>query len=235
MGDSREYRHRTTETSVSNDWIFEAYDPDGESNVPKQVPYSVLSSGVSINIVNDTTPQLGGPLDGQGEDVTDIGVLTMAEQAAAEGDVAGQGQWWVKTATPNLPYFTDDAGTDRRLDLTSFVVAASDETTDLATGANPVMTFRMPYAFYVLEVRASVTTAPVGSAIQVDINEGGVSILSTEITIDATEKTSTTAATPAVVSDPDLADDAEITIDIDAVGSGTAGAGLKVALIGYVK
>ena len=50
-------------------------------------------------------------------------------------------------------------------------------------------------------------------------------------TIDNTEKTSTTASTPAVISDSSLADDAEITIDIDQVGDGTA-KGLKVTLIG---
>lgn len=113
----------------------------------------------------------------------------------------------------------------------SFVVAVSDETTALTTGTEAV-TFRMPYAFTLSDVRASVATAPTGSTITVDINEGGTTILSTKLTIDATEKTSTTAATAAVISDTALADDAEITIDVDAVGSSTAGAGLKVTLIG---
>ena len=90
----------------------------------------------------------------------------------------------------------------------------------------------VPYAMTVTDVRASVATAPVGSTIEVDINEGGVSILSTVLSIDASEKTSETAATPAVISDSALADDAEITIDIDQVGSSTAGAGLKIWLIG---
>jgi len=53
-----------------------------------------------------------------------------------------------------------------------------------------------------------------------------------KVTIDNTEKTSTTAATPAVISDTSIADDAEITIDIDQIGNGTA-KGLKVTLIGY--
>lgn len=110
--------------------------------------------------------------------------------------------------------------------------AASDETTDLTTGAAK-MTYRMPFAFTVTEVRASLTTAPVGSTLVADINETGTSILSTKISIDVTEKTSTTAATPPVISDAALADDAEITIDIDQIGSGTAGAGIKVYLIGY--
>lgn len=115
--------------------------------------------------------------------------------------------------------------------LESFMIAASDETTDLSTGTSKV-TFRMPYAFTVEEVRASVGTAPAGSVVTADINENGTSILSTKLTIDAGEKTSTTAATAAVISDSSIADDAEITIDIDTVGSSTPGAGLKVYLIG---
>ncbi len=112
-----------------------------------------------------------------------------------------------------------------------FIVAVSDESNDLTTGTAKI-TFRMPYAFTVTAVRASVTTAPTGAALQVDINEAGTSILTTEITIDATEKTSTTAEAPAVIDDGALADDAEITIDIDQIGSIAAGAGLKVYLIG---
>jgi len=110
-------------------------------------------------------------------------------------------------------------------------VAASDETTALTTGTAKV-TFRMPYAMTVTAVRASLSTAQAsGSIFTVDINEGGTSILSTKLTIDNTEKTSTTAATPAVISDTALADDAEITIDIDQIGNGTA-KGLKVTIIG---
>lgn len=112
------------------------------------------------------------------------------------------------------------------------IIAASDETTALTTGTAKT-TFRMPYAMTLTAVRASVTTAPTGGTLlTVDINESGTTILSTKLTFDASEKTTTTAATAAVISDSSLADDAEITIDIDAVGSTIAGAGLKVYLIG---
>lgn len=110
-------------------------------------------------------------------------------------------------------------------------LACSDETTALTAGTAKV-TFRAPCAITLTAVRASVTTAPTGSTLVVDINEGGTTILSTKLSIDATEKTSTTAATPPVISDTALADDAEMTIDIDQVGSTIAGAGLKVTLIG---
>lgn len=114
-------------------------------------------------------------------------------------------------------------------------LAASDETTALTTGTAKV-TFRMPWAATLTSVRASVTTAPTGSTLVVDINEntgsGATTILSTKLSIDASEKTSTTAATAAVISDTALADDAEITIDIDQIGSSVAGAGLKITLKG---
>ena len=110
-------------------------------------------------------------------------------------------------------------------------LAASDETTALTTGTAKV-TFRMPFAMTLTGVRASLTTAQTSGAIfTVDINEAGVSVLSTKLTIDNGEKTSVTAATPAVISDSALADDAEITIDIDQIGDGTA-KGLKITLIG---
>lgn len=120
--------------------------------------------------------------------------------------------------------------------LETIIIACSDETTDLTIGLAKV-TFRMPFAMTLFAgkegIRASVNTAPVGSTIEVDINEGGSSILSTILSIDASEKTSYTATNEVVISDTTLADDAEITIDIDQIGSSTAGKGLKVTLIGY--
>ena len=109
--------------------------------------------------------------------------------------------------------------------------ACSDETTVLATGT-ALLTFRLPTAFTLTEVRASLTTAQAsGSIFTVDINQGGSSVLGTKLTIDNTELTSTTAATPATITTSALTDDAEITIDIDQIGDGTA-TGLKITLIG---
>lgn len=112
-------------------------------------------------------------------------------------------------------------------------VAASDETTDLTVGLAKI-TFRMPYAMTLTEVRASVNIAPRDAdKIEVNINQGGTSVLSTLLTIDVNEKTSEAIGTvPAVISTSALTDDAEITIDIDQVGNTVAGTGLKIWLIG---
>lgn len=111
------------------------------------------------------------------------------------------------------------------------VVACSNETSNLTPGSNKV-TFRSPCAFTLTGVRSSVNTAPTGSTLVVDINQNGTSILSTKLSIDVNEKTSLTAATPAVISNSAIADDSELTIDIDQVGSTIAGEGLKIVLIG---
>lgn len=111
-------------------------------------------------------------------------------------------------------------------------IAVTGETEVLAVGTAKI-TFRMPYAMTLNEVRASLKVAGTGAAlVTVDINESGTSVLSTKITIDATEKTSTTAAALPVISDSALADDAEITIDIDLVDTDNVASGLKVYLIG---
>ena len=112
----------------------------------------------------------------------------------------------------------------------AFITACSDETSDLTTGI--LSTWRTPYAFTVTGVRASVGTAPTGANITVDILQNGVSILSTLITIDVTDKTSLDATVQPVLLTTALTNDAEITINLTVIGSTVAGTGLKVSIIG---
>lgn len=112
--------------------------------------------------------------------------------------------------------------------------ACSDESTALTTGTNKIKLIN-PFGsvFNVTGVVASLSTAQTsGSIFTVDINEAGTSILSTKLTIDNTETNSSTAATAAVISDASIAAYAEIEVDIDQVGDGTA-KGLKVYILGY--
>ena len=123
----------------------------------------------------------------------------------------------------------ETAGVKWAPDPVVLAVAVSDETTAITTGTAKV-TFRMPFAMAVTAVRASLATASTSGTPTFDINEGGTSILGTKLSIDANEKTSTTAASAATITDSALADDAEITIDIDTAGTGAKGA--KVYIIG---
>jgi hypothetical protein len=67
---------------------------------------------VMVDLVDDTTPQIYTDLDCQGNNLDEVGVINLIEQAEADANVAGRGQLWVNTATPNELYFTDDADTD---------------------------------------------------------------------------------------------------------------------------
>jgi hypothetical protein len=111
----------------------------------------------------------------------------------------------------------------------SLMFAVGDETTAITTGTGK-LTFRMPYKFQLSEVRANLNTVSSSGLPEFNVKEGGTTIFSTNLTIDASEKTSTTAATPAVLSDYVLADDAEITVDI--VTAGTGAKGPKLTFIG---
>ncbi|MCK5644823.1 MAG: hypothetical protein KAJ19_28750, partial [Gammaproteobacteria bacterium] len=61
--------------------------------------------------------------------------LAMVEKSAAPGDVAGVGQFWVRDDVPNIPMFTDDAGTDKKLGLINDAVQARRTTTLTLTAA----------------------------------------------------------------------------------------------------
>ena len=126
----------------------------------------------------------------------------------------------------------DDAGVvSVAIPVESFVVAASDETTAITATTNKVK-FRMPYAFTLTAVRASLSTAQAsGNTFTVDINKNLATVLSTKLTIDNTATTSVGAGTPPVISVSSFADNDEVEIDVDQIGDGTA-KGLKVTLIG---
>ena len=129
----------------------------------------------------------------------------------------------------------------------NFILACSDETTALTASSDPKVTFRMPYAFRLTSVRASVNTASTGANIAVDITYDDTSVFNGGaadgefLSIDATEKTSTTAGTAFTFASGggdaveyiDIANDNEMVIILKTVGSTVAGAGLKVTLLGY--
>ena len=128
---------------------------------------------------------------------------------------------------------TFDAKQNKATFPVTLVIPISDESTALTASTSVAkLTFRMPWAMTVTAVRASVTVCPTGNNLLFDIHESGTTILSTKLMIDATEYTSTTAGTAYVISDASLADDAEMTLFVDQIGSTIAGAGAKITLIG---
>jgi len=180
---------------------------------------STLKSDAITAVTNDTDITITG---------AGSGVVKLGDGALKFPDSDGSAGQFIKTDGSAQLSFA--AATKQCI-----AIACSDETTDLTTGTAKA-TFHMPYAFTLTGIKAGLTTAPTGSVATFDVNEAGSTILTTKLTIDIGEKTSATAATAAVIggAGPALAADALMTVDVDGIGSSTAGAGLKVYLIGYI-
>ena len=112
----------------------------------------------------------------------------------------------------------------------TFFIRFGNNCTAVATG-NGQYEFQMPYCFTLTDVYATVATASSCGVPSIQIQQNALDILSTAITIDATEKTSRTAAVAAVISDNTLDINGVITFDVDVAGTSTAG--LVIGLIGY--
>ncbi|MCH7959622.1 MAG: hypothetical protein IID08_05805, partial [Candidatus Hydrogenedentes bacterium] len=180
------------------------------SAVSAGINWGASGGGGETHPVDDSTSLVRDPVDNTKLMRVDVGALST-------------GTTRVLTMPDQNVDLTPDTGSFAKARKQHVTLALSDQTSAITTGTAKV-TWRVPYAMTVNEVRAFVNTASSSGLPTFDINEGGVSILSTKLTIDASEKTSTTAATAAVISDSVLADDAEITFDIDVAGTGATGA-----------
>jgi hypothetical protein len=191
-----------------------------------------LDGTTTVGIADDNAPVAGGPcyLDYVSPPV----VYTAAQFLELRAFQNSGGSLNLESANPSQPQFwiirvADTTGFDG---LETLIVAASDETTTITAGTTKVA-FHMPFAMTLTEIFAGLRTVSSSGAVTVDVNEGagvGTTILSTKITIDQSEETSLTAATPPVISDSALAKGSRITVDVD--GAGTGAVGLKVYLTG---
>lgn len=117
----------------------------------------------------------------------------------------------------------------------SVTLPLGDQTTAISTGTNK-RRWRSPFAWTVTAIRGALASAQAsGNIVTLDVNNAGNSLLSTKLTLDNNETTSTTAATACVIDATydDIADDALIAIDIDQCDASTTAAGADVTLIGY--
>lgn len=132
---------------------------------------------------------------------------------------------WVST-DPTAPTPTD---LDDELDLLimpqvdAWIIPISDAGTEIESGTKKIVTFA-PYAMTLVDVPyLDFDVGPTGTAATIDINVDDSTILSTKLTVDAGETSSSSAATAAVYSTTAIAARAKITIDVDSIGTGASG------------
>ena len=103
-----------------------------------------------------------------------------------------------------------------------YQLACSDLTTSLTT-TTLAGSFHVQSDFTATEVSASLDTASTSGVVTLDVKVGGVSRLSTLLTIDANESTSYTAAVPAVISNAEFTKGQLVVVSITTAGTGAKG------------
>jgi len=185
----------------------------------------VISACTSTSMVM-VTPVLGTPTSGNISNCTSTNMVLVTPALGTPSAL-------VLTNATGLPL----AGILAAAKTEFISVAAGDETTVLAAASTsvPLVTFHAPYAMTLTNIKAGLTAAGTGAAlVTVDVHVAGTTVMSTtKVTIDASEKTSGTAATAPVLTTTSVAADAIIEIFVDQRDTNNVAAGLKVYLIGY--
>lgn len=106
--------------------------------------------------------------------------------------------------------------------------AIGDETTVITTGQK--LAFRVPFDFTVTRVYVSFVTAPTTTAVQIDVEDAGVSILNAVLSVSTSSFTAETSTFASAASSYALSKGDLVTVDCDQAD--VAAAGGKIWLIG---
>lgn len=162
-----------------------------------------------------------------------ISAKTNSVAVRVKGQPSQTADVFQQTDISNNPQAWMDASANWRAPNLGHVLALSIGGT-LAAGTGKHRLYNDTGATLIIRsVRASVGTAPTGAAITVDVNKNGTTIFTTQAnrpSIAAAANTSGKVTNMDVVS---LADGDYLTVDVDAIGSGTAGADLVVQVLAY--
>ena len=231
-----------TSADITDDTIVNA---DIKSDAAIVMSKTALVGGTGLTLSTNTLN-----VDAAQTGITSVGTIgtgVWQGTAVAAGYMA-QGTTSAKGALEIATSAEINTSTDADRAITPDLFAASNygiryvqimavaKATDL-TVADGLAYFHVPAGLDgmdLVEVHAEVFTAPVGSTATFEISNNGAAtqMLSTNITIDAGETGSDTAATAAVIdgSNDDLDTNDLIQINCTQIGSGTAGAGLMVTM-----
>lgn len=168
-------------------------------------------------------------LDGDHQKLDDLVAIDKTGTAAARPAFGIRGQYYYATDTSVLYRDTGTAWVAVNTD--DIEVFASEGSLSVKQGKGR---FRWPFAVQVLGVAATVNTPPNGAAAIIDVNRAAAASLGTLTTIYTTQANRPSIAAAAYASTetvPDVTAFAagdHMTVDIDQVGSTTAGADLLV-------
>ena len=177
------------------------------------------------DVTDATNVQSAGAL--MDSELTDI----VAVKALTDASIAD-----TDTGTSTTAFVTPDGLQGSKRNVRWLVFNVVDRLTDCSVLSNLGGDFLSPIAGTILQsdsapfyIYATNSTAGTTGTMVVDVHLNGTTIMTTnKLDFDTTEKTTTTAATPPDLTDTTIAVGDILTIDIDAIHSGTAAKGLTV-------
>lgn len=157
---------------------------------------------------------------------TTASVDTNTTQIATTAFVINQG--YLKSSSASSTYLTQTTASTTYALVEDFIVLeVAKDGTGITNSSQ--YTFRAPFAMTITQIpRAFLSVASSSGSVSMDITKNASSIFTTTLSIDQSEKTSYTAAIPAVLGTTSIANDDEIIVDV--VDAGTGAEGLKVIM-----
>lgn len=225
----------TVADDAGNEEVDITIDAAGGSGAPTGASYVVIGLDGTLSAERVLTAGVGIGLTDGGAN----GNATLAMNITGLSTPSGA----VDFNADYVPIHSAADGTVRKLligDIRSIehmIVACGDETTAL-TGSTSVakVSLRMPYAFELTNLKASLRTAQASGAtlVTLDVHKNGTTIFSTNPTFDNTETTTVTAATPRVFTSTPTTFAADDLVEFfcDNLQAASVAAGLKITMIG---
>lgn len=187
---------------------------------------TILATGRTIGITGDVT-YTSPSFNGSGN------VTAAATVVAASLTVAGKVELATSTeintgtdSTRAMPVDQYNAS-NKNVRYLLYRLLAATTAVSVANGVGGDL--EVPFGGTITEVGVYADTAGTTGLMTVDFNKNGSTILSTKVTVDSTEKTSRTAATPAVISVSTISAGDILAFDIDGIQT-TAALGLVIRI-----
>jgi hypothetical protein len=139
-------------------------------------------------------------------------------------DSNDEGRLWIDSDT-DLPYYYDGSSW---VEILRHIARVSIQGA-LSTGTNLIPPIIFPRACKILKVSARVGTDPVGADLNFDLNKNGSNSIFSS-TFGISDGTSSASTTTFNATYEDLAADDYLTLDIDQIGSTTAGSDLSITI-----
>ena len=118
-------------------------------------------------------------------------------------------------------------------EVEGFAINLSDKDSDITTGEKAK--FDMPFDFKATRIYVSAGVAPTGSAIEVDVEDEGTTILNAVVSVAAGTNNGETSSFTGAASFYDFSKGDAVSVDVDQKGSSVAGSEVYCFIIGVKK